>query len=74
MKAPKDKYELLQNPININKQIKNNEFSIIITQRIPYKPHKIIIKQMLLHPDIFIIEPMFAVNNFALTASRSNYK
>lgn len=32
---------------------------------IPYMAHKIVVKQMPLHPDIFIIVSIFTIDNFA---------
>ena len=59
----KDKHELLQKLINVNKRIKSNEFKIISTQRIPPSTSNIVIKQMLLHPDIFLIAPVFVIDD-----------
>jgi hypothetical protein len=61
--SPKDKYELLQKLINVNKRIRSNEFKTITTQRIPCRTRDIIIKQMLLHPDILFIAPVFAADD-----------
>jgi hypothetical protein len=61
--SPKDKCELLQKLINVNKRIRSNEFKTIMTQRIPHRTRDIIIKQMLPHPDILFVAPMFAAND-----------
>jgi hypothetical protein len=61
--SPKDKYELIQKLINVNKRIRSNEFKTIITQRIPHRTRDIIIKQMLLHPDTLFIAPTFAADD-----------
>ena len=46
----------------------SNKFKIKITRRIPYiMTYKIIIKQMLLRPNIFIIAPIFTIDNFVST-------